>query len=67
MVISRFPEIPQWFRNLFPYSKWGAEINAKLTLLFFRWLVGPMEIIEAEVDGEKQMSQVHIKQCRQCF
>ena len=63
-MISGFPQVPQWFRDLFPYSKWGAEINAKLTLLFFNWLVGPMEIVEAEVNGEKQMSQVHIKQCR---
>lgn len=27
-VISGFPEIPDWFRKLFPYSKWGAEVNA---------------------------------------
>eukprot|EP00210_Caulerpa_lentillifera_P007498 g7164.t1 len=66
-VISRFPNVPQWFRDLFPYSKWGAEVNAKLTLLFFTWLVGPVEITETEVDGVIQKSNVHIKQCRYLF
>ena len=39
-------------------------MNAQLTLLFFNWLVGPMEIKETEIDGVTQKSLVHIKQCR---
>jgi len=42
-VISGFPEAPQWFRDVFPYSKWEAGINVRLTLYFFTWLVGPIE------------------------
>lgn len=26
-------------RRLFPYSKWGAEVNARITPAFFTWLV----------------------------
>ena len=29
-VISGFPKVPPWFRRLFPYSRWGAELNAKV-------------------------------------
>jgi hypothetical protein len=49
---------------VFPYSKWGAELNAKITPAFFTWLVGPMETVEADINGEKQKSAVHIKKCR---
>lgn len=66
-VISGFPAIPAWFRRLFPYSKWGAEANAWITPTFFTWLVGPMEIEEAEIEGIRQHSQVHIKRCRSAF
>lgn len=33
-VISGFPQVPPWFRRAFPYSKWGAEVNAKITPAF---------------------------------
>lgn len=33
-------QVPDWFRRLFPYSKWGAELNARITPAFFTWLVG---------------------------
>ncbi|GAB4816265.1 hypothetical protein N2152v2_003311 [Parachlorella kessleri] len=63
-VISGFPSVPAWFRRAFPYTKWGAELNARITPAFFTWLVGPMETTEVEVDGVKQQSRVFIKRCR---
>ena len=68
-VIAGFPSVPPWFRRLFPYSKWGAELNARITPAFFTWLVGPMETIEVEVvapDGTSstQRSGVQIERCR---
>jgi len=63
-VIAGFPQVPGWFRKLFPYSKWGAELNAWITPVFFRWLVGPMERRETEVNGQVQKSAVHITKCR---
>jgi Beta-carotene isomerase D27-like, C-terminal len=68
-VIKGFPSVPSWFRKVFPYSKWGAEINAKITPAFFTWLVGPMQTIEVEFErpnGEivTQNSGVHIERCR---
>ncbi|GAV88897.1 DUF4033 domain-containing protein [Cephalotus follicularis] len=58
------PGAPAQFRKLFPPTKWAAEFNAALTVPFFHWLVGPSEVVEVEVNGEKQMSGVHIKKCR---
>lgn len=43
--------MPPWFRKLFPYSDWGAELNAQITPAFFSWLVGPCTIEEAEIKG----------------
>lgn len=78
-VIKGFPEVADWFRALFPYSKWGAELNAKITPTFFNFLVGPMETIVVDIpvdqaaEGAKkdamggyitQKSGVHIKKCR---
>ena len=63
-VIRGFPQVPTWFRKVFPYSKWGAELNARITPAFFSWLVGPMETETAEVNGRQQRSSVHIKRCR---
>lgn len=64
-VIQGFPEVPDWFRRLFPYSKWGAELNARITPAFFTWLVGPMATAAAEVDGGVvQQSAVKIQRCR---
>ncbi|XP_031262730.1 beta-carotene isomerase D27, chloroplastic-like [Pistacia vera] len=58
------PGAPAQFRKLFPPTKWAAEFNAALTVPFFHWLVGPSEVVEVEVNGEKQKSGVHIKKCR---
>lgn len=44
-----FPKVPNWFRKLFPYSDWGAELNARITPLFFSWLVGPCEVSQNPV------------------
>ncbi|KAK9909376.1 hypothetical protein WJX75_001238 [Coccomyxa subellipsoidea] len=64
-VIAGFPTVPAWFRKLFPYSKWGAELNAHITPAFFTWLVGPMQTVEATLsDGSTQQSGVHIERCR---
>ena len=69
-VIAGFPEVPDWFRKVFPYSKWGAEVNARITPAFFTWLVGPMKTIEVEIqspeDGKLviQKSGVQIERCR---
>jgi hypothetical protein len=68
-VIRGFPQIPPLFRKVFPYSKWGAEINAKITPAFFTWLVGPMKTVEVEFErpnGEivVQNSGVQIEKCR---
>lgn len=64
-VIQGFPQVPAWFRKLFPYSKWGAELNALITPAFFTWLVGTMQTAEATVDtGTVQRSAVHIERCR---
>ncbi|KAK9103953.1 hypothetical protein Sjap_021207 [Stephania japonica] len=58
------PGAPAQFRKLFPPSRWAEEFNAALTVPFFHWLVGPSEVVEVEVNGEKQRSGVHIKKCR---
>ncbi|CAA2984091.1 Hypothetical predicted protein [Olea europaea subsp. europaea] len=58
------PGAPAQFRKLFPPTKWAAEFNATLTVPFFHWLVGPSEVVEVEVNGEKQKSGVLIKKCR---
>ena len=48
--------------------QWSAETNASITAIFFKWLVGPLETKEVEVDfeGEKETwrSGVQIKKCR---
>lgn len=57
--------MPAWFRRAFPYSRWGAELNARITPRFFAWLVGPMEVAEATLaDGTAQRSAVKIERCR---
>ena len=62
-----FPKVPAWFRKIFPYSKWGAELNARITPAFFTWLVGPMYTESADINGVMQHSSVHIKRCRSAF
>lgn len=48
--------------------QWTAELNAAITQKFFAWLVGPLEVQEAEIEykGEKKIwkSGVQIKKCR---
>lgn len=57
--------MPPWFRKVFPYSKWGAELNARITPAFFQWLVGPCEPVDIEVPGAgTQRSGVKIQRCR---
>ena len=64
-VISGFPRVPPWFRRAFPYSRWGAEANARITPAFFTWLVGPAEVVEVKLpSGERQASGVQIARCR---
>jgi len=63
-VLKGFPKVPDWFRKLFPYSDWGAELNASITPLFFSWLVGPCEVVEVDVGGKKLRSGVQIEKCR---
>ncbi|RWR88910.1 beta-carotene isomerase D27, chloroplastic isoform X2 [Cinnamomum micranthum f. kanehirae] len=58
------PGAPAQFKKLFPPTKWACEFNAALTVPFFHWLVGPSEVVEVEINGEKQRSGVHIKKCR---
>ena len=63
-VMAGFPAVPTWFRRAFPYSRWGAEVNARITPAFFTWLVGPMWTVEVEVAGQRQLSGVRIERCR---
>ncbi|KAI3429383.1 hypothetical protein D9Q98_005478 [Chlorella vulgaris] len=63
-VAAGFPQVPPWFRRVFPYSRKGAEINARITPAFFTWLVGPMQTAAVEIDGQQQMSAVKIERCR---
>ncbi|KAK9785096.1 hypothetical protein WJX73_007876 [Symbiochloris irregularis] len=62
------PEAQQSFRTLFPLSKWSAEINARITVAFFGWLVGPMELQHDDITfkgrQERWRSKVQIKKCR---
>lgn len=58
------PNAPDTFRKLFPPTKWSAEINAAITVPFFQWLVGPCQLKEVEINGQKQMSGVQITKCR---
>jgi hypothetical protein len=64
-VIAGFPAVPPWFRRVFPYTKWGAELNARITPAFFSWLVGPATVEAGPVDGGVvQASTVRIEKCR---
>ena len=48
--------------------QWSAETNASITAIFFRWLVGPLETkeVDVEFEGEQKIwrSGVQIKKCR---
>ena len=66
-VIAGFPRVAPWFRRLFPYSKWGAELNARITPAFFGWLVGPAKVKTKKIvdfRGDEVRSVVHIERCR---
>lgn len=65
-VLMGFPKIPPLFRRLFPLTRWGAEVNAKITVSMFQWLVGPSAIEEEEVPalGGKLRSTVVVEKCR---
>ncbi|AQL03278.1 Beta-carotene isomerase D27 chloroplastic [Zea mays] len=58
------PGAPTQFRRQFPPTRWACEFNAALTMPFFRWLVGPSKVVEVEVGGLRQRSEVHIEKCR---
>lgn len=56
-------------RSIFGPTQLVCELNAWFTTLLFEWLVGPCQVIEAEVsieNGEKrtQKSGVKIEKCR---
>ena len=56
-------------RTLFSPTRWVCESNAWFAARLFPWLIGPCEVIEAEVTGTDgktrlQKSDVHIKKCR---
>lgn len=66
-VVAGFPRVAPWFRRLFPYSSWGAELNARITPAFFGWLVGPAAVKEEKIvdfRGEEVRSAVRIERCR---
>lgn len=62
------PQSPERFKEWFPLNKRNAEINALITTIGFKWLVGPSDVQDAEVvfNGEKQVwkSGVKIRKCR---
>jgi hypothetical protein len=58
------PGAPTQFRRQFPPTRWACEFNAALTMPFFRWLVGPSKVVEVEVGGLRQRSEVRIEKCR---
>lgn len=63
-VIEGLPRVPAWFRRLFPYSRWGAALNARVTPGAFGWLVGAARVIEIDVDGRPLRAGVEIERCR---
>ncbi|PSR86099.1 Beta-carotene isomerase [Actinidia chinensis var. chinensis] len=51
-------------RTLLPNSKFAREYFAIFTTVFFKWLVGPSEVRESELNGSRERNVVHIKKCR---
>ena len=43
------PKSPEVFRKLFPLTKLSCEINAWISMMGFSWLVGEMELREADI------------------
>jgi len=54
------------YRLLFPGDrKYACELNARITPIFFSWLVGPAEVQPVtREDGQVWASKVHISKCR---
>ncbi|KAI3819366.1 hypothetical protein L1987_13195 [Smallanthus sonchifolius] len=50
--------------RLMPQSKFTREFLAIFTTVAFRWLVGPSEVRELELEGKKERNVVHITKCR---
>ncbi|KAL5702157.1 beta-carotene isomerase [Ranunculus cassubicifolius] len=60
-----FPKpILDLIRTVMPPSKLAREYYAVFTTIFFRWLVGPCEVKESEVEGSIEKNVVHIPKCR---
>ncbi|CAN8295820.1 unnamed protein product [Cochlearia groenlandica] len=51
-------------KMLLPPSKLSRELFALFTTIFFAWLVGPSQVMETEVNGNKEKSVVFIEKCR---
>ncbi|XAR61152.1 Beta-carotene isomerase [Bertholletia excelsa] len=52
-------------RMLLPNSKFARAYFAVFTTVFFRWLVGPCEVREQDIQlGGQERNVVHIKKCR---
>ncbi|XAR58589.1 Beta-carotene isomerase [Bertholletia excelsa] len=51
-------------KTLLPNSKLSREYFAVFTTIFFVWLVGPCEVRESELNGQRERNVVHIKKCR---
>lgn len=56
-------------RTLFSPTQWVCEANAWFAARLFPWLIGPCDVVEAEVTGadgttRRQKSDVHIQKCR---
>ncbi|XP_057509177.1 beta-carotene isomerase D27, chloroplastic-like [Actinidia eriantha] len=51
-------------RTLLPNSKFAREYFAVFTTVFFTWLVGPNEVRESELNGQRERNVVHIHKCR---
>jgi hypothetical protein len=63
-VIAGLPRVPAWFRRLFPATRWGAALNARVTPLAFAWLVGPARVVSIDIDGAPLPAGVEIPRCR---
>jgi len=63
------PDATARFRSWFPANRFSAELNAWITSWGFRWLVGPLEVKDVEIEVapgqvETWSSGVQIKKCR---
>ncbi|XP_038717784.1 beta-carotene isomerase D27, chloroplastic [Tripterygium wilfordii] len=60
-----FPKpIMTMIRTMLPKAQFTREFFAAFTTVFFAWLVGPCEVRESELNGEKEKNEVYIKKCR---